>query len=98
MEELNLVNVVSGTCWKCTRINFGPDHREKGSECISMFELTRGMVTRNSPTGKSIVDVRDVLKCKECGELVPLDTWRSYQANGDIIVRKIRERRDLRGI
>lgn len=88
---MDLVNLVSGVCWKCTAREFGPDYKKKGDKCTRIFEVTRGVVTRKSPTGITIVDVRDVLKCKECGELVPIDTWRTYQVNGDIVIRKQRE-------
>lgn len=91
MVQMSLTNIVSGKCWKCTEREHGPDHQEKGESTTRIFELCRAMVTRTTPTGTTVVDVRDALKCRECGELVPLDTWRSYQASGDIVIRKMRK-------
>ena len=88
---MGLVNSVAGICWKCTEMKHGPDHKEKGVVEKRMFELTRGMVTRPTPTGTKVVDVRDVMKCYTCGELVPLESWREYQNTGDIIIRKQRK-------
>ena len=88
---MGLVNVISGICRKCTRLVHGPDHKEKGVTCTCPFEVTRAIVTRPSPTGPKFVEVRDVFKCRECGEVVPIDTWRTYQKTGDIVIRKQRK-------
>lgn len=93
---MGFTNVVSGTCWKCTELEYGPDHAQKGKKVTGAFELTRAIVTRSTPGGTGIVDVRDAFRCKKCGELVPLDSWRNYQSNGDIVIRKLRNGHDER--
>ena len=90
---MGLIKTVSGICWKCTEKDFGPDYMKSGNTSLRMFDLTRGMVTRNSPTGIKVCDVRDVFECRECGELVPLESWKEYQSNGEIIIKKRGDRK-----
>lgn len=84
---MDLTNLISGTCWRCTEKELGPDYKEKNRKCTRIFELKRGMVTTPSPTGTRIREVVDALCCRECGMLVPLECWRSYQATGDITMK-----------
>ena len=91
---MGFVNKVSGTCWKCTEKEHGPDYRTKGVRESRIFYVTRAIVTRRIPGGTGIVDVRDAICCEKCGELVPLDSWRQYQSKGDIVIRKSRERKE----
>ena len=95
---MGLVNIVSGTCWKCTESEFGPDFKEKGVRCPRPFELVRAGVTRKYPAGQKIIEVRDAFRCSKCGELVPVDTWHLYQNSGDIVVRKMRSGKETRGV
>ena len=90
--DFKLTNIFNGVCWKCTKMEFGPDYDEKDIVCKRIFELTRGAVTKQTPGRTNIVEVVDVFKCRKCGETVPLDTWYTYQNTGDVIIKSSRRK------
>lgn len=86
-----LTHICSGRCYKCTEKSMGPDWEMKGqSPVIRTFHLVRALFTSSA---RRHADVIDCWECQECHELVPYDSWRTYQKTGNVVVRQPDRRR-----
>ena len=81
----SLIHICSGRCYKCSEKAKGPDWKAQGVPPVtSTFRLVRALF-KSKRVGFS--DILDCWECKECGELVPADSWHAYQETGNIIVK-----------
>lgn len=81
-----LTHICAGRCYKCTAKMMGPDWEEKGkSPAIRTFHLVRALFTISAHKRAEVIDCWE---CQECGELVPHDSWHTYQKTGNVVVRQ----------
>lgn len=84
-----LVNKMSGVCWKCTEKQTGQSYSDNPKNpCIRSYDLVRAAMT-----GRHGGQIIDCWECRECHNLVPVETWTRYAATGEVVVKETRERK-----
>lgn len=78
-----LINKMTGVCWKCTeKITNKKANDPDVKPLTRSYDLTRGMVTNRYSS-----EIVDCWECRECHNLVPVSSWRTYAATGDIVLK-----------